>query len=86
MITPEQTAVWDAFYDKMWNLSLKSTLARSTTTEDATAVQLFQRQAAEAQDRANRLQEVADALDKLYAGLTPEQKHTADQALMGVLP
>jgi len=86
MITPEQTALWDAFYNKMWDIALKGTMSRPATTEDATAVELFQRRAADAKERAARLQELADALDKLYAGLTPEQKHTADQALTGVLP
>lgn len=86
MITPEQTALWDAFYSKMWDIAAKGTMSRPATTEDVTAVELFQRRAADAKDRAARLQELADALDKLYAGLTPEQKHTADQALTGVLP
>jgi len=47
---------------------------------------LFQRRAADAKERAARLQDLADALDRLYAALTPDQRHTADQALTGVLP
>lgn len=86
MITPEQTALWDAFYSKMWDIAARGTMSRPATSEDVTAVELFQRRAADAKDRAARLQELADALAKLYAGLTPEQKHTADQALTGVLP
>jgi hypothetical protein len=42
--------------------------------------------ATDAQARATRLQELADAIGKLYAGLTPDQQRIANQVLPAMLP
>jgi len=87
MITPAQAPLWDAFSGKVWDLSLKKALAnKPPVTDDLTVVQLAQRRAADAGERAARLQELSDAIGRLYAGLTPDQQQIANQVLPPMLP
>ena len=85
LITPEQAALWDSFYAKVWDLSSRTWLAHATP-EDQTAVQAMQQRAAEAQERATRLQDLNEAVGRLYAALTPDQRRIADQSLAATLP
>ncbi|VTU35873.1 Spy/CpxP family protein refolding chaperone [Variovorax sp. PBL-E5] len=86
LITPEQAALWDGFYNKVWDLAVKNSLAHAPAADDLTAVQALQQRVAEAQERAGRLQEIGDAAARLYAALTPDQRRVADQYLPPALP
>jgi hypothetical protein len=86
MVTPEQSPLWDRFSDAVWDLTGRPGMTAAAPTDDLNAVQFAQQRATQAQDRARRLQAVSDALAKLYDTMTPEQRHTADQNLPGVIP
>ena len=62
-------------------------MAAAAPSDEQTTVQFAQQQrAAQAQERALRVQAVSDALSALYSALTPEQRHIADQNLPAVIP
>lgn len=86
MITPEQSPLWDRFSDAVWDIASRTGMAAAPPADDLSAVQLAQQRAAQAQDRARRMQAVSDSLSKLYDAMTPEQRHTADQNLPAVIP
>ena len=86
MITPEQSALWDRFSDAVWDLSTRGGPGSVPPVDEQNVAQLVQQRAAQAQDRARRMQSVSDALSKLYEALTPEQRHVADQNLASAIP
>lgn len=88
MITPEQGPLWDSFDRKVWDLVVKGSLGRAPAppADDLTAAQAVQQRAAEAREKAVKLQDLADALTRLYDALSPEQRHVADQSLPALLP
>lgn len=84
-LKPEQTVLWNNFYAKVWDWSVRLTLAHAST-DGQSAVQTLSQRTTEAQDRALRFQEINDAVVKLYAALTPEQRDVADQDLPATVP
>ncbi|MFM9922582.1 Spy/CpxP family protein refolding chaperone [Variovorax sp. H27-G14] len=86
MIEPAQAPLWDRFSDAVWNTVGPGGMGSAPPADDQTAVQFAQQRAMQAQDRARRAQAVSDALQALYAALTPEQRHIADQNLPAVIP
>lgn len=85
MITPEQSKAWDRFSDIVWDQSAHGSFF-AMPGEEQTVVQVVQQRMAQAQDRAQRLKTLGDALGALYDQLTPEQRHLADQNLPAVIP
>jgi len=68
-------------------MSVHASLPRAAADNDGlSALQTVQRRAVEAQDRALRLQKLADCVDRLYAALTSDQRHIADQYLPALIP
>lgn len=86
MIEPAQSPLWDRFSDAVWELVGRGGMAGAPPSDEQTAVQFAQQRAAQAQERALRVQSVSDALSALYNALTPEQRHIADQNLPAVIP
>jgi hypothetical protein len=86
MLMPEQTPSWEKFYNAVWEMGGRNDWSSSLPGAELTAVQALQQRAAQAQQRATRLQALSDAAANLYAVLTPDQRRTADQELPGVLP
>ncbi|MCR6475409.1 hypothetical protein NU688_04500 [Variovorax sp. ZS18.2.2] len=86
MITPEQSALWDRFSDAVWDLSTRGGLPGMPPPEGQTVAQLLQQRAAQAQDRARRMQTVSDALATLYEALSADQRNVADRNLAAVIP
>jgi len=86
-LTPEQGKLWDTLSDQVWDMSVHASLPRAAADNDGlSALQTVQRRAVEAQDRALRLQKLADCVDRLYAALTSDQRHIADQYLPALIP
>jgi hypothetical protein len=54
--------------------------------DNRTAPQALQKRLADAQGRTASLQRVNNAVAQLYAALTPDQQHIADQHLPPVIP
>jgi hypothetical protein len=68
-------------------MTVHSGQARAPLDADtSSALLVVQRHAADAQDRAARLQKLGDTIGKLYAALTPEQQRMADQSLPALIP
>lgn len=86
MIEPAQSPLYDHFSDAVWDLVGRGSMAGAAPSDEQTAVQFAQQRAAQAQERALRVQSVSDALSALYSALTPEQRHIADQNLPAVIP
>lgn len=84
-LRPEQSALWNNFYARAWDWSIRLTLVHAST-EGQSAVQVLLQRTTDAQDRAARFQEINDAVDRLYASLTPEQRDVADQDLPSTVP
>lgn len=85
-ITSEQSNLWQAFYDRVFDLSDRSGISRPPPEDGETAPQATQQRLAEARSRTAALQRVHEAVMQLYLVLTPEQQHIADQYLPPVVP
>jgi hypothetical protein len=83
-ITQEQSASWDAFQTKAWDLLVHNAV-RAPADGDATAAQAVRARADRMQLSAQRWSALADAVDRLYQTLSPEQRQVADQELATVL-
>jgi len=86
MLTAEQAPLWEKFSSAVWDMGSRGDWSSSPTATEPTAVQALQQRAAQAQERTARLQALSDAASQLYAVLTPDQRHMADQDLPGLLP
>ncbi|MBB3178269.1 Spy/CpxP family protein refolding chaperone [Variovorax sp. Sphag1AA] len=84
-ITQEQSALWDAFQAKAWDLLVHNAVHAPGDSE-ATAAQAVRARADRIQTNAQQWAALADAVDRLYQSLSPEQRQTADQELLKVLP
>lgn len=85
LITSQQSALWDDFYNRVWDLLGKNGL-RPPAEGELGASELLQQRAAEATEKATQWQRLADSTAKLYAAMSPEQQHIADQELPALLP
>lgn len=85
MITKEQSAPWDAFESKAWDLLMHDAL-RAPAESDATGAQAVRERAGRMQLSAQQWSALADAVDHLYEALSPEQRQIADRELLAVLP
>ncbi len=87
-LTPEQGKLWDTLTDEFWDMSMHAGPARVAAVEDdtQTAPEAVHRRAADAQERATRLQKLGETIDKLYAALTPDQHRIVDQYLPALIP
>jgi len=85
MITKEQAAPWDAFEAKAWDLLVHNAL-RAPAESDGTAAQVVRMRAGRVQTGAQQWSALADAVDRLYDVLSPEQRQLADHDLLAVLP
>ncbi|WP_213955053.1 MULTISPECIES: Spy/CpxP family protein refolding chaperone [unclassified Variovorax] len=86
-LTPEQGKLWDSMSDQIWDMTVHAGPARAPAEDDAqSALLAVQRRAADAQDRATRLQKLGDTIGKLYSALTPEQQRISDQSLPALIP
>lgn len=80
-ITAEQQPSWDAFAQAMRDNAAASAQAyqdRAAHLQTMTATENLHSFAQMEQTRAQGLQGLASSFDTLYAGLSDEQKHTAD--------
>ena len=80
-ITPEQSSLWDRFDAKAWAWALGKSSARQVDPDGLTAVQAIDRKVDAYKSDANRMDEVGEAVRKLYASLTEEQRQVADHFL-----
>lgn len=80
-ITPEQSPLWDSFDAKAWDWALGKSSARPIDPDGLTAVQAIDRKVAAFRSDARRMDEVGEAVRKLYASLTEEQRQVADRFL-----
>lgn len=85
LIAPEQAPAWESFQARV--LDLAAALSRGHSVSAAqTALQTMQQRLSAAQNRYALMEDISDALKKLYAVLTPEQQKTADQWLPQAVP
>ncbi|SEA21395.1 Spy/CpxP family protein refolding chaperone [Variovorax sp. YR216] len=84
-ITPEQSPLWDAFQTKAWDLMVHNAV-RAPGDGDASAAQTVRARAERIQTSSRQWTALADAVDRLYEALSPEQRQVADQELPAVLP
>lgn len=85
MLTPDQEKLWDRFSDAAWDFASQGA-STAPLSGELGAAQALQQLAAREQDRATRLHTLSDALNALYATLTPEQRSVADRNLPNGLP
>lgn len=87
LITTEQAPAWESFYARSvaWATDAANGRRASAVAEQS-ALQAVQQRLSEAQNRYALMDDLADAVKKLYAQLTPEQQRTADQYLPPVIP
>lgn len=85
LITPEQSDRWLDFYDRVFEL-LDRSGGNRVSLDGQTAPQALQQRLVDTQGRMASLQRVTDAVTKLYAVLTPDQQHIADQYLPPIIP
>lgn len=80
-LTAEQEPLWQAFADKAQAEAGKGFRAMRDQAADAnlTAPERMAKMQALMQERVNAMAGVHDSFNRLYAGLTPEQKKVADQ-------
>jgi hypothetical protein len=84
-LTPEQGPLYDAFYNAVWDMATQGAMT-PVADPDMTAIQVVQQRSEAAGLRATQLKAVADAVGKLYDGMTPDQRRIADRDLPGVIP
>ncbi|MBO9647597.1 MAG: Spy/CpxP family protein refolding chaperone [Variovorax sp.] len=84
-ITPEQSALWDTFQAKAWDLLVHNAV-HAPGNGDVTVAQAVRARADRLQTNAQQWAALADAVDRLYQSLSPEQRQAADQELLTVLP
>lgn len=76
-ITPDQEAVWSEFESSMKDKM--ATRQQGKRILGAGSEMSIPDRAAMMRSKADQLKQTADAMDKLYAALTPEQQAIADQ-------
>jgi hypothetical protein len=87
-LQPPQQAAWDAYADKVRELSLDIARDRSRAQEQAKAPALKQldHTVDVARNRLTALEDIAAAASTLYKELSPEQRSIADPRLATVVP
>lgn len=87
LITPEQALAWESFYARAMAWATEASKGRSASAAaEQSALQAVQLRLSETQNRYALMEDLADAVKKLCAQLTPEQQRTADQYLPLVIP
>ena len=84
LISPAQTAAWDAFHDRFFEFAAAGTRVASAPGEQS-ALQAMQQQLGLAQDRYAMAESLNEATRLLLAALTPEQQRLADQMIPALL-
>jgi len=88
-LTPQQTAGWNAYADKVLSFADDMTRAQfvartGSVPSDATAAQQLDQLADKARSRMTAMQDIVASGKALYASLSPDQRKIADRRL--VLP
>ncbi|MES2190425.1 MAG: hypothetical protein V4454_09890 [Pseudomonadota bacterium] len=84
LITPGQSAAWEGFRNKF--IDLATARPRSPSALEMQTAQLaMQYQLGMAQDRFTLTEMLYEAHKTLFASLTPDQQHAADQAIPPLL-
>ena len=84
-LSPEQAPAWQAFEERV--LSLLDDLGRGTSFPAGEgALKQIDQRVDLVRNRLAALEDIADAAKKLYAGLSAEQRETADRTLPGTVP
>jgi Spy/CpxP family protein refolding chaperone len=79
-LTAEQEPLWQAYAEKMKSEAGKGFQARTQATDEKlSAPERMAKMEALMQERLAAMKGVHESFNRLYAGLTPEQKATADQ-------
>ena len=83
-LTPAQQGTWGAYSDRLLKLAddiARARFAARRATAEESALQQFDRLADVAHNRMTAVEDIAEAGKALYAGLSPEQRRTADRRL-----
>ena len=85
-ITPAQGALYDTYQARV--IALLDDMNRGVSPPSAgeSALKQIDRRVDLLRNRLTAFEDVSDAVRRLYAALTPEQKETADRVLLGTLP
>jgi len=84
-LTQEQAPAWEAYEKRI--VGLLDDLSRGfNQPPGASAVKQIDARVDMVRNRLTAMEEIADAAARLYAGLSDEQKGTADRLLPGTLP
>ena len=84
-LTPEQTPNWQLYEAKV--VELLDELGRGfTPPAGVTAIRQIDARVDAVRHRLTAMEDIADAAAKLYSGLSPDQKGTADRLLAATLP
>lgn len=80
-VTPEQEPLWQAFADKVGNEAGKGLQAMRAQAKDEnlTAPERLARTTEIMKQRLAAMESIGDAFNRLYQGLTPEQRKLADE-------
>lgn len=84
-LSPEQEAAWQAYESKVVSL-LEDMTRGASAPESENALKQIDRKVDLARNRLAAMEDLSDAAKRLYAGLSVEQKATADQTIPGTVP
>jgi hypothetical protein len=85
-LSPEQQPQFDKMETRVMAYFLDFTRPAPAVSAQQTAVQYVQQRLTLAQNRYTLMEDVADAVQGLYKGLTPAQQRIVDQSLPGIIP
>lgn len=84
-LTPEQASVWQVYESKV--VDLLDDLSRGVNQpQGGNALKQIDSRIDMVRNRLTAMEDIAEAANKLYAGLSDEQKAMADRTLAGTLP
>ena len=87
LITPEQSSAWDNFQGKARAWAEVAFRGRTAiATDEQSALRSMQLRLSETQNRYAVMESLSDSVKKLYAILSPDQQHIADQYLPPLIP
>lgn len=85
-LAPEQQPQFDRLETKVMAYFLDFSRPQPAVSAQQTAVQFVQQRLTVVQNRYTLMEDIVDAVQTLYKGLTPAQQKIADQLLPGTIP